>query len=148
MSASESAGVRVGANAVIPWRELEFVFDRSSGPGGQNVNKVNTRATLLFDVAGSRALSEEQKARLIARLGSRMDGAGRLRLVSQVHRTQSGNRADVVGRFVELVRGALRPIRARRPTRATAASRRRRQAEKIRRSERKQCRSWRAGGGE
>ena len=144
----ESAGVRVGANAVIPWGELEFVFDRSSGPGGQNVNKVNTRATLLFDVWRSRALSEEQKARLIARLGSRMDGAGRLRLVSQVHRTQSGNRADVIGRFVELVRGALRPIRARRPTRATAASQKRREQNKIRRSETKRGRSWRASSGE
>jgi len=148
VNASATQGVRVSAGILIPWGELSFAFDRSSGPGGQNVNKVNTRVTLVIDLAASRVFSDEQRARLLARLGSRLDRSGRLRLVSQVHRSQVANRAEVIGRLVELLRAGLRPVKVRRPTRATAGSRKRRQTNKIRRSETKQGRSWRAGPSE
>ena len=76
MNASATPGVRVAAGTLIPWGELSFTFDRSSGPGGQNVNKVNTRVTLVFDLSASRVFSDEQRARLMARLGSRLDQFG------------------------------------------------------------------------
>jgi ribosome-associated protein len=146
LSGAERHGVRISAHTTIPWDELAFTFDRSSGPGGQNVNKVATRATLVFDLRASRVLTEEQRARLLMRLASRLDGAGRLRLVCQVHRTQSANRAEVVRRLAELLRSGLRPLKVRRTTQATAASRMRRRERKSRRSESKQSRSWRASG--
>jgi len=76
----------------IPDSELSFVTSRSSGPGGQNVNKVDTRVTLLFDVAQSPSLSEAQRALLLERLPGRINKEGVMRVVSQRHRTQSANR--------------------------------------------------------
>lgn len=89
--------VQVAENLVIPDGELTFVADRSSGPGGQNVNKVNTRVTLLFDVEGSTVLSAQQRMLLRQRLSGRIGKTGILRVVSQRHRTQLANRAAVRG---------------------------------------------------
>ena len=71
--------------------ELVFTASRSGGPGGQNVNKVNTRMTLLFDLAGSPSLTDVQKRRVSKRLATRIDKQGRLRVVSQKHRTQEAS---------------------------------------------------------
>ena len=121
--------------------ELRFATARSSGPGGQNVNKVETRVTLLFDVAGSPTLTDDQKARVAAELATRISRAGVLRVVSQVHRSQAQNREAAVARFVELLRDALTPRKKRRPTRATAAAQRRRIEAKRRTSARKRQRA-------
>ena len=83
----------------IPEGELTFTFSRSGGPGGQNVNKVNTRATLFFDVRNSPSLSEEQKALILERLKGRIDREGVMRVISQRHRTQGDNREEA-GRTV------------------------------------------------
>ena len=99
----------------IQIREEELIFkaSRSAGPGGQNVNKLNTRITLFFDVAGCPSLSEQQKRRIFSRLSTRIDKKGLLRVVSQKFRTQKANHHAAVERLRELLAGALKtkPIR-------------------------------------
>jgi ribosome-associated protein len=124
----------------IPEEELAFATSRSSGPGGQNVNKVESRVTLLFDLGASPALSDEQKARLRERLAGRINKTGVLRVVAQRHRTQAANREAAVARFAELLREGLAEQAPRRPTRPTAAARRRRAESKRRRAQLKRAR--------
>ena len=125
---------RINDRLEIPDAELSFATARSSGPGGQNVNKVETRVTLLFDVDGSSSLGESQKRRLRQRLATRINKHGVLRVTSQRHRTQAANRQAATERFVELVGGALRRRRRRRATGPSAAARARRLDDKRRRS--------------
>jgi ribosome-associated protein len=124
----------------IPEAEVRFATSRSSGPGGQNVNKVESRVTLLFDLAGSPSLDAAQKERLRARLASRIAKDGVLRVVAQKHRTQGANREEAVARFAALLRTALAEEAPRRPTRPSAAAKRRRAADKRRRAELKRAR--------
>lgn len=117
--------------------ELSFRSSRSSGPGGQNVNKVNSRVELLFDLPNSVLLSDSQKAVLMHKLASRLTSDGVLILASQEDRSQLRNKELVVSRFYELLAQALKPVRKRHATRPTRASVERRiQGKKIR-SERK-----------
>ena len=118
--------IEITADLAIPEGELAFAASRAGGPGGQNVNKVATKVTLTFDVAGSPSLGEAQRARLRERLSTRVTGAGVLRVVSQRHRTQGANRAAALERFVELLRGALAEEAPRVPTRPTRVSKQRR----------------------
>ena len=118
----------------IPLAELRYQFVRSSGPGGQHVNRSATQVELTFDLAGSPHLSEAQKARARTALKSYVDKDGVLHLASQVSRSQLQNREDVTSRFVELMRRALRVPKKRRPTRPSAASKERRLETKRRRS--------------
>jgi ribosome-associated protein len=124
----------------IDENELSFSYTRSSGPGGQHVNRVETRVTLRFDVAGSPSLTEEQRERVLRRLATRINKDGVLRVVSQRHRTQEANRRAAVERFHELLAEALRPRRVRRKTRVPRAARRRRLESKRRRGEVKRLR--------
>ncbi len=98
--------VRILEDLDIPEGELTFTTSRSSGPGGQNVNKVNTRVTLLFEVE-SPSLSEQQRQAVRTRLAGRINREGVLRVVSQRHRTQLANRETAVQRFADLLREAL-----------------------------------------
>lgn len=118
----------------IPPEELRFEFIRSSGPGGQNVNKVATAVRLRFDVAGSLRLAEEVKTRLLALAGRRATAAGEIVLLGQRFRTQEKNRSDVVARLEALLERAARPPRARRATAPTRRSRERRLQAKQRRA--------------
>jgi ribosome-associated protein len=124
----------------IPPAELSFRFSRSSGPGGQHVQKTSTRVELLFDIANSPSLSEPQRARVLERLAGYIDSAGVLHLVAQSERSQLRNREEVVARFQALMRRALQRRKRRKPTRPTAASKERRLRKKRRRSEIKQQR--------
>jgi len=132
--------VRIGDGLEISDSEISYRFARSSGPGGQNVNKVATKVTLLFDVGGSGSLTDEQKARIADRLGNRISSAGVLHVTSQRHRTRSANQRDVLERFAELLGGALQQERRRKATRLPASAGRRRLESKRRRSRVKELR--------
>ncbi len=127
-------GLAINESVSIPLAELHFQFVRSSGPGGQHVNRSATQVELTFDLAGSPSLNEEQKARVRAALKSSVDKEGVLHLASQLSRSQLRNREDVTARFAELMRRALRVPKKRRPTRPSAASKERRLEGKRRRS--------------
>ncbi|HRI56681.1 MAG TPA: aminoacyl-tRNA hydrolase, partial [Anaerolineae bacterium] len=100
----------------IPLSELSFRYARSSGPGGQHVQRTESKVELLFDLAGTPSLNEEQRRLAMSRLGTRIDQQGVLHLVSQAGRSQLENRADVIQRFQRLLAAALRPVKARRAT--------------------------------
>jgi ribosome-associated protein len=87
--------------------EVSFNFSRSGGKGGQNVNKVETKVELIFNVPDSNLLSEELKDRLKKKLENRLDSEGNLHIVAQSERTQMGNRKKAIGKFVELIGKAL-----------------------------------------
>ncbi len=118
--------LEVGPSTFIPRFELQFLFSRSGGPGGQNVNKVESRVELLFDVVNSAGLTQVQKFLILSRLRRRIDAAGRLRIVVQDSRSQWTNRETAVERFAEILRGALVTPKARKPTKTTAGGRVRR----------------------
>jgi ribosome-associated protein len=120
--------------------ELEFSFVRSSGPGGQNVNKVATAVQLRFDVARSPSLPDDVRARLIARAGSKVTRDGVLVFTARRFRTQERNRADAVERLVEMIRAAATPPKRRRKTKPTRASKQQRVEHKRRRSSTKRLR--------
>ena len=117
----------------IPEEELSFTASLSSGPGGQNVNKVNTRVTLWCDVANSQSLSVSQKDRILSRLTTRVNKKGVLRVVSQKYRSQAANRETALERFVELLREALKEEKPREKTKVSRAAKQRRLDEKRRR---------------
>jgi ribosome-associated protein len=125
--------------------ELRFTYSRSSGPGGQNVNRVETRVTLYFDVPASRSLDEAQKRRILNRLSTRVNKEGVLRVVSQRHRTREANRRAAIERFHELLEQALARRRLRKKTTVSKAAKRRRLEEKRRRGDIKRTRSRPSG---
>lgn len=133
--------VRITDDLDIPEAELGSTTSRSSGPGGQNVNKVNTRVTLLWDVKSSPSLSEEQRVLLLERLGGRINKDGVLQVSSQRHRTQHANKEAASARLAELVAGALSEESPRVPTSVPPSSNRRRLQEKRRHSRLKRERS-------
>ncbi len=125
--------LQITRTAHIDEKELVYTFQRSSGPGGQNVNKVSTRVTLAFDLDGSPSLSAMQKTRIHSRLASRVSRSGVLRIVSGRYRTQTANRRATRDRLVELLAEALRPIKPRRKTKVSAGAKARRRDEKRKR---------------
>lgn len=118
----------------LPLAELDYRASRSGGPGGQHVNTSSTRVEVWWDVAGSSSLSEEQRARLLTRLATRLDSSGRLRLVSSGSRSQLRNREDATERLREVVAAALHVPKRRRPTRPSRAAKAARLEAKRRRS--------------
>lgn len=118
---------------LIPERELGWRFSRSGGPGGQGVNTTDSRVELLFDVAASTTLTEQQRARVLQRLSNRLvDGV--LTVVASEYRSQLRNREAARARLAAMLRAALAPDPpARRPTRPSRAARERRLADKRRR---------------
>ncbi len=133
--------IEINDRLSIPRDELSFAASRSGGPGGQNVNKVNTRVMLRFDVAGSPSLTDWQRARIRSRLATRITKDGVLVIASQRHRTQSANRAATVERFAELLRDALTRRRVRKKTRVPKSVVERRLEAKKRRGRLKRQRS-------
>ena len=121
--------------------ELSESFMRASGPGGQNVNKVETKVRLLFHLRGSRSLNPVQRSRIEERLATRITKAGVLHVSSQRHRTREANRKATVERFVDLLAGALKEGEPRVKTKVPKAARRRRLDSKRRRSQKKAMRA-------
>ncbi len=122
----------------ISGSELRYRFSRSGGPGGQHVNRSETRVELLFDVARSPSLSEAQRARILSRLAGYTDGDGVLHIVSSATRSQLENRVDVTERFRALLAAALHRYKRRVPTRPSPAAKRARLDGKRARSNIKQ----------
>jgi ribosome-associated protein len=118
-------------HTAIPLREVTLRASRSSGPGGQHANKTSSRIEASFDVAASSALSDEQKRRIISRLGPFVVA------VAQDARSQTRNRELALERLARRLAGALAPVRPRHATRPTSSSVRRRLASKRRQAERK-----------
>jgi ribosome-associated protein len=134
------AAIRITSTISLGESELEITFVRSSGPGGQNVNKVATAAQLRFDVARSPALPAAVRQRLTARVGSRLTRDGVLIITARRFRTQERNRADAIERLVELIRSAATPPKPRRKTKTPRVAKARRVDEKRRRSATKRLR--------
>lgn len=143
MTDSSPQELVVNTRVRIPTWELRFVFSRSPGPGGQNVNKVSTRVTLLFDVADSESLTPAQRGRVRRQLATRIDRHGTLRVVSARHRTQAANRRAAVQRFVELLADALTVRKTRVKTRIPRRAVERRLQNKTRHSQLKRLRRTR-----
>jgi ribosome-associated protein len=132
--------LEVAEGVAIPRSELEYRATRAGGAGGQHVNTSSTRIELLWNVARTTTLDDERRARVMARLATRIDGEGWLRVVSSARRSQQQNREAAEARLVELVRGALAVQKRRRPTKPTRASKEERIREKRKRSETKRMR--------
>ncbi|MBN1456654.1 MAG: aminoacyl-tRNA hydrolase [Sedimentisphaerales bacterium] len=119
-------------NSVIPESELRFKYARSSGPGGQNVNKLSTKVWVFFNINESKHLTEQQKKRIVKKLATRIDKSGNIRVVCQRHRSQVTNKQAAVLRLEKLLTEALKKARPRKKTKPTAASKERRlKAKKI-----------------
>lgn len=126
-------------------REVEYRTSRSSGPGGQHVNKTESRVELLWSLQGSNCLSEAQKKIVRGRLAGRLTDEGKLILVSEKYRSQYRNKVEVTARFLELLTGSLVPVKKRRPTRPTRSSIEQRIRNKKIRGEIKRLRGNRPG---
>lgn len=136
-------GLRITGSWVVPAAELTERFSRSSGPGGQGVNTADSRVELSYDVAGSPSVPDHLRARLLARLSSRLVG-GVLTIAASEHRTQLANRRAARERLAQLLReAAAPPAPTRRPTRPTRGSKERRLSAKKRRGETKRGRQGR-----
>lgn len=124
---------------MIPDSEIRWAFSRSGGPGGQNVNRRETRVQLLFDLAGSSALSDAQKQIIRARPAVKhlLTEAGLLIVAVDTHRSQRANMDAARERLETLLRQALTPRKKRRPTKATRGSKERRLAAKKQQSQKK-----------
>jgi ribosome-associated protein len=135
--------IEISERLSIPESELCFSASRSSGPGGQHVNKVSSRVTLEFHVLDSPSLDAAQKRRICRRLPTRVTKDGRLKLHCQRWRSQAANRRELIARFRTLLQDALRRRRPRRKTRRPPAAEERRLREKSQRSRAKRDRAWR-----
>ena len=121
--------------------QLVFKAFRSSGPGGQNVNKISSRVTVFFDAANCQSLSDTQKRQILSRLATRADKNGVIRVVSQRHRSQKANRDAAVERLRQLLTAALKTKPVRKKTKVPYQARQQRLEQKRRRSLLKQQRA-------
>lgn len=134
--------IEITPGVALDESEIQIDFVRSTGPGGQNVNKVATAAQLRFDVRNSPSLSPEVKERLIRLAGSRMTVEGVLIIEARRYRTQEQNRYDALQRLIHLIRTALEPPKMRKPTRPSLTARAARVGAKKKRGELKRIRRY------
>src|SRR5512137_2183313 len=125
-------GIVINSHLIIPSSEIAYRTTRSSGPGGQHVNKSETQVELLFDVAHSPSLTEAQRQRILGQLKNLIDQDGVLHLTAQSERSQLRNREIVTARFQAVLAAALRVPKRRRLTKPTAASKTKRLESKKR----------------
>lgn len=132
--------IEIGDGVAIDEAELGYEFARSGGPGGQNVNKVETKVTVTWPVATSPSITDDQRAKLMERLATRITREGVLRVTSSKHRTREANRRAALARFADLVGEGLEEAPERRPTRVPRAAKRRRLEGKRRTADKKRLR--------
>jgi ribosome-associated protein len=135
-------GLRVNDSVVIPRDELSARASRAGGAGGQHVNTSSTRIELLWNVGTTRALSEEQRERLLQKLSSRLDSEQTVRVVASDRRSQRQNRESAEARLADLVRAALVVPKKRRATKPSRAAKQARLDSKKRLSNKKRERRW------
>jgi ribosome-associated protein len=127
--------LNITTRIVIPEEELQFSFARSGGPGGQNVNKVNSKATLRWNPSASVALPEDVRARFLAKFANRLTNEGEIVITGQESRDQPKNIASCLEKLRQMVLQVLVPPKKRRPTKPTKGSKQRRLNAKKQRSE-------------
>ena len=132
--------IEIGDDLMIPEDEIVVTFIRSSGPGGQNVNKVSSAVQLRFDARNSPSLTDPVRARLETIAGSRLTKAGEIVITANRHRTQEANRRDAIARLTRMLEEALIEPKPRKPTRPSRAAKKRRLESKARRSSVKRLR--------
>ena len=130
----------INSRLKVPLREFQFTFARSSGPGGQNVNKVNTKATLRWPVLASRSLPEQVRERFLVRYRRRVTAEGDLLIRSQRFRDAGRNVADCLEKLRKMLSDVAEAPKKRKPTKPTRASMRRRLDQKRKLSQKKQLR--------
>jgi ribosome-associated protein len=135
--------IEVTPTLAIPESELQFDFIRSSGPGGQNVNKVATGVQLRFNVSAATTLPDDVKQRLHRLAGKRINAEGELIIEARRYRSQEKNRSDAVQRLVALLQSAAEKPKKRKKTKPTAAAREKRLSDKKKRGELKRERRTR-----
>ncbi|OGM01496.1 hypothetical protein A2480_04375 [Candidatus Uhrbacteria bacterium RIFOXYC2_FULL_47_19] len=129
-----------GGQSTVPEDEIKIEFVRSSGPGGQNVNKRATKAVLSWDVGASAAFSEEQKEMIRRELGNRLNSEDCIVMSSQSERSQMRNQEDVIRRLQNLVVEAITPQKERRPTKPSRVAKARRLDDKRKMGRKKDLR--------
>jgi ribosome-associated protein len=122
-------------------KEVNFNFSRSGGKGGQNVNKVETKVELVFNIADSMTIDEESKEILLRKLKNKIDNDGDIRIVSQTERSQLGNRKKTIDKFVKLIEEAMKKENVRIKTAKTYSSKLQRLEQKKKHAEKKKVRS-------
>ena len=142
MSDADGDGIRVTQTVVIPRSELVVRATRSGGPGGQHVNTSSTRIEITWDVMRTRALSEDERQRVVTRLGARVSDEGTVRVVASDSRSQRQNRERAESRLSDLIRRALAVPKARKRTRVPRGAVEARLESKRRLGERKRQRRW------
>lgn len=126
--------IEINPTTFIDESELSFSTARSGGPGGQHVNKVNTKVVLGFDVINSQYLSDEQKARILEKLANRITRDGILQVTSQDSRSQYANKQDAINKLADLLQDALKTHKKHRRTKVSQAAKQKRLDQKKQRS--------------
>ena len=144
--APDSSSDEILPGVRIPESAMRFQFARSGGPGGQNVNKLNTKAELWVPLAAIEGLSEAAAGRLRAMAGKRLTIAGEIHITSETERTQEGNRTAVIDRLKQLIQQAAHEPKRRRKTKPSRGAKERRIKSKKVRGEIKSQRRYRNEG--
>lgn len=141
---TSSEPLRVTSRIVLPQSELHFSFVRSSGPGGQNVNKVNSKAQLRWAAAKSPSLPDDVRHRLVARFARRMNDRGEIVITSQRYRDQARNVGDCLTKLREMLAAVATPPKRRKKTRPPRAAAESRLRDKRVKADKKRSRSDRS----
>jgi ribosome-associated protein len=138
---AEEHSLRINSRLSIPMDEIEIAFTRSSGPGGQHVNKTSTQAELSFDLEHSSSIPEQDRAWLLTKLATRLDSSGKLHVNSQSYRSQLRNKEAALEKLASLISGAMERPKSRKKTKPSRTAKETRLHSKKLAGEKKRMRS-------